>query len=140
MLRSEQIVFREGEEADRVHLIEIGSVALESTGGSKPLVFETVGAGELLGTSWLFPPHKWRVNARACEPVTAIVLNGSLLRKYSERDQSLGFQLFKRISEVMTRRLDLARQRLLESNPPDEAPHRTTPYVARADGEEPRCE
>ena len=134
-----EIVFREGEEADRVHLIESGNVSLRPASAMSAVVFETVGPGELLGSSWLLPPHKWRMTAQASGPVTAIVLNGALLRKYSERDHSLGFQLFKRISEVMTRRLESARQRLLQSDPKEAAPHRTTPYAAAGD-DQVRCE
>ncbi len=69
-----EIVFREGEEADRVHLIESGNVSLRPASAMSAVVFETVGPGELLGSSWLLPPHKWHVTAQASGPVTAIVL------------------------------------------------------------------
>jgi hypothetical protein len=35
------------------------------------------------------------------------------LRKYCEKDHSLGYELFKRISPVMLRRLQAARQKML---------------------------
>ena len=136
-----ELIFREGEKADKVHLIESGSVALEACYAPKSIVVvDTIGAGELLGLSWLFPPHRWRVSARACESTTAIVFNGAILREYSERDHSLGFQLFKRISEVMARRLESSRQRLLELA----AEHRTSrsgaPQHSAAYDDERRCE
>ncbi|MGH8094287.1 MAG: Crp/Fnr family transcriptional regulator [Chthoniobacterales bacterium] len=117
------VIFHEGEDADRLFLIEDGTVSLESTVGSEPIVTETVGAGELLGLSWLFPPHRWRVTARVCQAATAIAINGTLLRKYSERDHSLGFQLHQRFTEVMTRRFQSMRSRFLESiNRSDRSP------------------
>jgi len=139
--RKGELIFREGEKADKVHLIESGSVALEACYAPKSIiVVGTINAGELLGLSWLFPPHKWRVSARACESTTAIVFNGAILREYSERDHSLGFQLFKRISEVMARRLESSRQRLLEFA----AEHRTSrggaPQHSTASDDERRCE
>jgi hypothetical protein len=71
----------------------------------------------LLGLSWLFRPYKWRVSARACEPTTTIVLHGAILREYSERDHSVGFQLFKRINGVTTRRLEASGRRLFQLAP-----------------------
>ena len=121
--RKGELIFREGEKAEKVYLIESGTVALEAYYAPKSIVVvDTIGAGELLGLSWLIPPHKWRVSARACESTTAIVFIGAILHEYSERDHSLGFQLFKRISEVMARRLESSRQRLLELA----AEHRTS--------------
>lgn len=116
-------IFRQGEEANRVYLIEMGAVAMESLVGSRRVVTETVHSGELLGLSWLFPPHKWRVTARACEPTSAIALNGPLLRKYAEKDDTLGYELHKRFAEVMTRRFQSMRERFLaaltgEGEPP----------------------
>lgn len=108
-----QLIFSEGDKADHLHLIQSGRVALEASSGADSILVEEVGAGELLGLSWLFPPHRWRVSARAAEPTTAVLINGALLRKYAERDHSLGFQLFKRLSEVMARRLESSRRRVL---------------------------
>ena len=57
--RKGELIFREGEKADKVHLIESGSVALEACYAPKSIiVVDTIGAGELLGLSWLIPPHK----------------------------------------------------------------------------------
>jgi len=109
-------IFREGETANRFYLIEDGEVALESNpSGGAPTVIDTVQSGDLLGWSWLFPPYIWHFGARATKPTTAIFFYGTILREYCERDHSLGYELFKRMSEVMTRRLQSARGRLLAS-------------------------
>jgi len=49
------------------------------------------------------------------EETTAIFFYGTILRDYCEKDHSLGFELFKRMSVVMLRRLQAARQRLMSS-------------------------
>ena len=121
-----EIIFHQGAVADRVFLVEEGAVALESLVDSKPIVTETVRDGELLGLSWLFPPHKWRVTARACEPTTAIAINGALLRKYAERDDTLSLHLHKRFTEVMTRRFQSMRERFID--------------LIRGSGQTPGCE
>jgi len=66
-----------------------------------------------LAWSWLFPPYAWHFTARALEETTAIFFYGTILREYCEKDHSLGFELFKRMSVVMLRRLQAARQKLL---------------------------
>lgn len=113
----DQVIFREGETANRFYLIEAGKVALESSANSgKPVTIDVIGDAELLGWSWLFPPYVWHFSARAVEPTTAIFFYGTVLREYCEKDPALGYELFKRMSEVMTRRLQSARTRLLKAN------------------------
>ncbi len=112
-----QIIFREGETANRFYRIERGEVVLESnTAGGEAIVIDTISNGDLLGWSWLFSPYVWRFKARATKPTTAIFFYGTVLREYCEKDPSLGYELLKRMSEVMTRRLQLARGKLLEAH------------------------
>ena len=109
-----QVIFREGQLADRFYLIETGKVILESSGGmGDPVVIDTIGAGDLLGWSWMFPPHTWHFTARAVEPTTAIFFSGMILREYCEKDHSLGYELLKRMSLVMGRRMQAARNKML---------------------------
>ena len=109
-----QVIFREGQLANRLYLIETGKVILESNAGlGDPVVIDTIGAGDLLGWSWMFPPHTWHFTARAIQPTTAIFFSGTILREYCEKDHSLGYELLKRISSVMNRRMQAARKKML---------------------------
>jgi CRP-like cAMP-binding protein len=118
-----QVIFREGEPANRFYLIETGEVVLESAEGfGEPTVVETIGAGDLLGWSWMFPPYVWHFTARAVESTEAIFFYGTILREYCERDPSLGYQLFKRMAPVMLRRLQAARKKMLSIYAPGEQP------------------
>jgi CRP/FNR family transcriptional regulator, cyclic AMP receptor protein len=112
--RKGQTILREGEFANRFYLIESGKVVLESGKGlGEPVVVDTIGPGNLLGWSWMFPPYVWHFTARAVEPTDAIFFYGTILREYCEKDHSLGYQLFKRISPIMLRRLQVAREKML---------------------------
>jgi CRP-like cAMP-binding protein len=112
----DQVIFREGETANRFYLIEAGKVVLESSAESgKPVRIDIIGDADLLGWSWLFPPYVWHFSARTLEPTSAIFFYGTVLRDYCEKDPALGYELFKRMSEVMTRRLQSARTRLLQA-------------------------
>jgi CRP-like cAMP-binding protein len=111
-----ETIFRAGETANRFYLIESGTVVLEASSlDDSPVLIETLSAGDLLGWSWLFPPYRWHFDARATEPTTAIFFYGTVLREYCEKEPSLGYELFKRMSEVMIRRLQSARDKLSEA-------------------------
>jgi CRP-like cAMP-binding protein len=115
--KKEQIVLREGEFANRFYLIESGKVVLESgVEFGEPVVIEEIGPGDLLGWSWMFPPYVWHFTARAVEPTTAIFFYGTILREYCEKDHSLGYELFKRMSVVMMKRLQAARKQMLSTH------------------------
>jgi CRP-like cAMP-binding protein len=109
------VIFRQGETANRFYLIDQGKVALDSSAqDEQPVMIDEIGDGDLLGWSWLFPPYIWHFTAHALTPTTGIFFYATVLREYCERDQALGFELFKRMSEVMMRRLQAARVRLLD--------------------------
>jgi len=109
-----QIILREGEPARGFYLIESGRVVLEGKrDDGKTVVVDTVSAGEPLGWSWLFPPYLWSFDARATERCTAICFSGLLLRQHRDDDLTFSHELHKRLSEVMVRRLDAARTKLV---------------------------
>jgi len=109
-----QAILREGEFANGFYLIETGRVALESEAGfGESIVIQTIGAGDLLGWSWMFPPYVWQFAARAIEPTTALFFYAAILREYCEKDHSLGYEVLKRISAVMVKRLQAAHQQML---------------------------
>src|SRR5688572_8587029 len=61
-------LFMEGGEANQFYLLREGRVSLEvHTGTDEPIVIQTMTAGDVLGFSWLIPPHRWRFDARATE-------------------------------------------------------------------------
>jgi CRP/FNR family cyclic AMP-dependent transcriptional regulator len=108
-------VCREGEEANHFYLLRRGRVALEiSAPQRKPIIIGTLDAGDILGWSWLVPPYQWRFNARAVETTVAIALDGKCLRAKCDANHDLGYELLKRFSVTMVRRLELTRFQLLD--------------------------
>lgn len=114
-----EIIFSEGDPANRFYLIQSGKVAIESSGSelAPPMLIEAVGPGDLLGWSWLFPPYYCHFDARAIEPTTAIFFYGTRLRQLCDDDSEFGYELMKRIACVVIRRLQAARRRLLPPKP-----------------------
>ncbi len=113
-----QLIFREGEPANRFYLIRQGKVALEiATGDAAPVPIQTIGAGDVLGWSWLFPPYHWHFDARALTPVNAVFFCGTRLREECEADPALGCELMKRAAAVTLQRLQGTRRQLLAACP-----------------------
>ncbi|MDR3456032.1 MAG: Crp/Fnr family transcriptional regulator [Verrucomicrobiae bacterium] len=110
-----RLIFEEGLDAHRFYVILEGSVALESANGSAESdLIQTISAGDVLGWSWLFPPYKWNFNARALAPTKAIIFFAPTLRELCERDHDLGYELLKRVSQVVISRLQSTRLQSLK--------------------------
>ena len=108
-------MLREGEQASQFYLIRHGKVALEVFAAQRgAITIETIEAGEVLGWSWLFPPYRWHFSARVVEPVRAIALDGTCLRTRGEEDHDLGYELMKRVAQIMMERLQATRIQLLD--------------------------
>ncbi len=104
-----QVVFHEGEIANRFYLIQQGKVSLESRAGAAGIIaLQTIGAGEVLGWSWLFAPYYWHFDARALEPTQAIFFYGTRLREQCEQDREFGYQLMRRMALVLMQRLQVS--------------------------------
>jgi CRP/FNR family transcriptional regulator, cyclic AMP receptor protein len=112
-----QLIFEEGDPANRFYLILEGKVVLESYVRERGTVLiETIGAGDVLGWSWLFPPYYWHFDARALEPTKAIFFYGTRLRENCEEDHEFAYQLLRRTAEVAIKRLQATRRELLEAH------------------------
>lgn len=115
-------IFRHGDPAERCYLIRHGIVSLEIGSPTKgPLTIQTLGPGEVLGWSWLFPPYKWHFDARALEPTRAIALDGKCLRGKCDEDPKLGYELMKRFSAIMHARMQAARLQITDIYGPTSA-------------------
>jgi len=110
-----QTILQEGSPANRFFLILEGKVVLESELADHELVpIQTLGPGDDLGWSWLFPPYYLNSSARALEPTKTIYFYGTRLREQCEKDPVFGYQLMQRVAEVVIQRLQATQKRLLE--------------------------
>ncbi|WFB06385.1 cyclic nucleotide-binding domain-containing protein [Streptomyces sp. LX-29] len=108
-------IFEEGGKADRFWIIRTGSVTLDMrVPGRRPAVIETLGPGELLGWSWLFPPGGWHLGAEALSPVRAHEFESEVVRQLCRDDTRLGYELVLACAQAMGHRLQSARTRLLD--------------------------
>lgn len=111
-----EVIFREGDPANCFYLIQEGKVLLESPVKERsPVTIGTIGPGDVLGWSWLFPPYYWHLDARAVEPTSAIFFYGTRLREECEQDHDLGYALMKRMTAIVIERLQAARRQLIKA-------------------------
>lgn len=113
--RAGEFLFREGEEAHSFFVICEGKVTVETfVPGRGPITLQTVGAGDVIGWSWLFPPYTWTFDARALDSTRVVVFNGNCLRTKYEADHDLGYILMERFAHIIVDRLQATRMQLLE--------------------------
>ena len=109
-----ELIFREDEIANRFYLIQSGKVALDLKSERGPLFIQDLGTGDVLGWEWLFPPHFWRLSARAVQSTAALFFYGAHLREKCEADHELGFEITKRLADVVVARFQAVRRELIE--------------------------
>ncbi|MBC9717395.1 cyclic nucleotide-binding domain-containing protein [Streptomyces sp. TRM66268-LWL] len=108
-------LFNEGGHADRFWIVRSGTVALDMhVPGRRPAVIETLGFGELVGWSWLFPPCVWHLGAEAASPVRAYEFDATAVRLMCDDDPELGRAVGHWVGQVLAHRLHSARVRLLD--------------------------
>ncbi len=112
---ADELLMREGEEANHFFLIRRGHVAVQIYAASHGTVtVETLGPDSVLGWSWLIPPYRYEFDARATELTRVIAFDGKCLRGKCEADPAMGFDLLRRFTTVIVRRLHATRTRLLD--------------------------
>jgi CRP/FNR family cyclic AMP-dependent transcriptional regulator len=108
-------IMRRGGPADAFYLVRHGSAVLETYVPARgPVTIETVGAGEVLGWSWLFAPYRWHLDARALTLVRATAFDGACLRGKCQDDSALGYELMSRFAQVLIERLQWTQLRLID--------------------------
>ncbi|MEU3772458.1 cyclic nucleotide-binding domain-containing protein [Streptomyces sp. NPDC032472] len=108
-------LFREGGHADRFWIVRSGTVTLDvHVPGRRAAVIESLGAGQLVGCSWLFKPYTWRLGAEAMTPVRAYEFDAARVRMLVDADSGFGSAVGQWVGQVLAHRLQAARVRLLD--------------------------
>jgi CRP-like cAMP-binding protein len=110
-----KVLAREGDTADAFYLVQDGRIELGRVGESGAFVrLAAIGPGEVVGWSWLVPPHRWLFAARAAGRVSGLVFNGKWLREKCEQDHELGYHLLMHLVTVIAGRLVATREQVRE--------------------------
>jgi CRP/FNR family transcriptional regulator, cyclic AMP receptor protein len=109
--------FEDGGHATRFWLVQCGHVTVDvHVPGQGRVPIDTIGMGELIGWSWLFPPFTWAFGAVAASPVEAFEFDAPTVRARCASDPALGYEVTWRVAEVLTKRLKSTRSRLITAS------------------------
>jgi CRP/FNR family transcriptional regulator, cyclic AMP receptor protein len=109
--------FEDGGYAAYFWLVQSGHVTVDvHVPGQGRVPIDTIGMGELIGWSWLFPPFTWAFGAVAASPVEAFEFDARTVRAWCASDPALGYEVTRRVAEVLTKRLKSARNRLITAS------------------------
>ena len=85
------------------------------------VTIDSIGIGDLLGCSWLFPPYRWAFGAVCVTPVRAFEFDAAAVRARCAADPEFGAELRGRLLQVLARRLQNTRTRLVARSMPGTA-------------------
>lgn len=107
-------VFQADASAEHFYLINRGCVCLETlVSGRNVVTIQMLGPGEALGWSWLFPPYRWHFSARSRVFTEAVAFQAKALREYAQENHDFGYELTKRVGQIILDRLQATRLRLV---------------------------
>ena len=108
-------IFEAGGTADRFWVIRSGAVTLDQqVSPLQRITVASLGAGDLLGWSWLFPPYRWDFGAEAFSPVRAYEFEAAAVLRLCDEDTALGLTLVRYVAEILAHRLEMTRGQLME--------------------------
>ncbi|MFB0632230.1 Crp/Fnr family transcriptional regulator [Streptomyces sp. AB3(2024)] len=109
-------LFDEGAPARSFWIVRSGTVTLEIPlpGRHRSASVESLGPGELVGWSWLFPPYVCQLSAEAMTPVRAYEFDGETVRLLMDADPAFGSAVGHWVGRVLAVRLHQTRTRLLD--------------------------
>lgn len=113
--RTDELVARQGERADRFYLLLEGELGVEVPAIVGPKLEVTqLRPQQIFGWSWLIKPYKWHFNARATEPTRVLDFDGGAILARCEQDHDFGYLLLKRFSSLMAHRLESAQRTMMD--------------------------
>lgn len=108
-------IFKRNEAANHFHIILKGMVSLELHDNIKgQMQLMTLKPGELLGWSWLDPPYVWEFDARTVKSTETLMFNAACLRAKMDESPALGYELLKRFTAILAKRLQATRMQLMD--------------------------
>jgi len=115
-----QYIFREGDQARSLFVIEEGKVILEmkiTSPAERPVslraTIDGLIKGDVLGWSAVVEPHILTLSAHALDSCKVIAIDSSKLLELMDSDPLMGHEAMKQLSKVISSRLTHTRQMLI---------------------------
>ena len=114
-IKKGQILFLQGENADRFYVVRNGRISLQMPAIMGPtLEIQTVDEDQVLGWSWLISPYKWNFQTKVEEDSELLQFDGVAILARCEQEPKFGYELLKKFAGLMSVRLNAARQKMMD--------------------------
>ena len=102
-----EMVFRQGEKADRFYLLKKGKVLLEQRiTGKLTVSLSSVKPGFSFGWSAMLEDGRYSTDAVCAEPCEVFSFRETRIKELMERNHSMGFIISRRLLYVLKKRFD----------------------------------
>ena len=111
----QEVIFRQGDVADRFYMVKRGKVLLEQA--MADLITVSVGsikAGYSFGWSTMIEEGRYTTDAICTEPCEIFSIRGSQLRNLCAQDPHMGFLLSQRLLMILKKRYDHRTEQFLK--------------------------
>ncbi len=117
-VEKDSFVFREGDTADKLHLLLTGSIALRVKLTSRPdsvTVSFLNSQHQALGWSGVVAPNHYTASAYCEEDTELVVIPSKKFMDILDRNPEAGYKIMLRITQIISDRLRNSRQALLKT-------------------------
>jgi len=111
-------IFREGDQADKLHFLLVGEVVLKVNLTSRPESITVSAVSqqyESFGWSGIVPPYHYTASAVCTADCKVLTIPGEGFMKLLEKNTAAGFIVMRRLTELVASRLRNSRQALLKT-------------------------
>ncbi len=100
------VVFREGDEAVHIYIVEQGELAVKTPEGKTAYV---ASGGDVLGWSTLMLPYKRTASAVAMKRSRVVVINQDKFQEFCTQTPSIGYKVTQNVGRIMVARMRTAK-------------------------------
>jgi CRP-like cAMP-binding protein len=111
-----EVVFREGEKADKFYMVRMGKILLEQRISEKITVsMGTVKPGYAFGWSAMLGGTTYTSDAVCAEKSEIFSINGTELTRLLDKDHSMGYRMTQRVLRIIKKRLEIRTEQFLRA-------------------------
>lgn len=111
-----EMIFRQGEKADRFYFLKKGIVLLEHRiTDTMTISLSSIEPGYSFGWSAMLEDSQYTSDAMCAEPCQIYSFRASKIKKIMKEDHSLGFIISQRLLNVIRKRLDVRTNQLVKT-------------------------
>ncbi len=111
----QEIIFRQGDIADRFYMVDRGKVLLEQRIAEKIMVsVGSIKPGFAFGWSTMIEEGYYTTDAVCAEPCEIFSMRGDKLRALCDKDPYMGYLLSRRLLVILKKRYDLRTEQFIK--------------------------